>query len=61
MLEHYIKPLNAELNFICHFLALFGANHITHVSRIRVKIVYERFPLLPFQSSFQHYLTFYVP
>jgi hypothetical protein len=29
--------LNAELNLICHFLALLGAHHILHVSRIRVK------------------------
>ena len=33
-----INPLNAELNPICHFLALLGAHHILHVSRIRVKI-----------------------
>ena len=31
------NPLNAELNPICHFLALLGAHHILHVSRIRVK------------------------
>jgi len=30
-------PLNAELNPICHLLALLGAHHIPHVSRIRVK------------------------
>ena len=29
------NPLNAELNPICHLLALFGAHHILHVSRIR--------------------------
>jgi len=29
--------LNAELNPICHLLALLGAHHILHVSRIRVK------------------------
>jgi len=28
--------LNAELNPICHLLALLGAHHILHVSRIRV-------------------------
>jgi hypothetical protein len=33
-----INPLNAELNFICHLLALLGAHHILHVSRIRVNI-----------------------
>jgi len=31
------NPLNAELNPICHMLALLGAHHILHVSRIRVK------------------------
>jgi len=31
------KPLNSELNPICHLLALLGAHHILHVSRIRVK------------------------
>jgi hypothetical protein len=30
------NPLNAELNPICPLLALFGAHHILHVSRIRV-------------------------
>jgi hypothetical protein len=33
----YIYPLNAELNPICHLLALLGAHHILHISRIRVK------------------------
>ena len=32
-----INPLNAELNPIRHLLALVGARHIVHVSRIRVK------------------------
>jgi len=32
-----INPLNAELNPICHLLALLGAHHFLHVSRIRVK------------------------
>jgi hypothetical protein len=31
-----INPLNAELNPICHLLALLLAHHILHVSRIRV-------------------------
>jgi hypothetical protein len=30
------SPLNAELNPICHLLALLAAHHILHVSRIRV-------------------------
>jgi hypothetical protein len=29
--------LNAKLNPICHLLALLGAHHILHISRIRVK------------------------
>ena len=31
-----INPLNAELNPIRHLLALVGARHIVHVSRVRV-------------------------
>ena len=31
-----INPLNAELNPICHLLALLGAHHILHVSGLRV-------------------------
>jgi len=33
------NPLNAELNTICHLVALLGAHHIFHVSRIRVKYI----------------------
>jgi hypothetical protein len=32
-----INPLNAELNPIYHLLAILGAHHILHISRIRVK------------------------
>jgi hypothetical protein len=32
-----VNPLNAELNPICHLLALLGAHHILHISRIRFK------------------------
>ena len=32
-----INPLNAELNPICHLLALLGAHRIFHVSGLRVK------------------------
>jgi len=31
------NPLNAELNPICHLLALLGVHHFIHLSRIRVK------------------------
>jgi hypothetical protein len=34
----HINPLNAELNLICHLLALLGAHHILHVGRIRVNV-----------------------
>jgi hypothetical protein len=32
---HPFNPLNTELNPICHLLALLGAHHILHISRIR--------------------------
>ena len=32
-----INPLNAELNPICCLLALLGAHHFLHISRIRVE------------------------
>ena len=36
-LNSAFKSFNAELNPICHVLALLGAHNILHVSRIRVK------------------------
>jgi hypothetical protein len=30
------NPLNAELNHVCHLLALLGAHHIFHDSGLRV-------------------------
>jgi len=42
-----INPLNAELNPICHLLALLGAHHILHVSRVRVKICRTRLSVSP--------------
>jgi hypothetical protein len=38
--DKLFKPLNAELNPICHLLALLRAHHILHVSRIRVKVLW---------------------
>jgi len=35
------NPLNAELNPICHLLALLGAHPILLVSRIRVNSVFK--------------------
>ena len=39
VLARRINPLKPELNPICYFLALLGAHHFLHVSRIRVKIL----------------------
>jgi hypothetical protein len=41
-----VNQLNAELNTVCHLLALLGAHHILHVSRIRVKwpLIYTALP-----------------
>ena len=36
LLTYLINPLNAELNPICHLLALVWTHHIVHVSGIRV-------------------------
>jgi len=33
----YLNPLNAKLNPTCHLLELLGAQHILHVSGVRVK------------------------
>jgi len=33
------NPLNPKLNSICYLLALLGAHHFLHVSRIRVKLL----------------------
>jgi len=35
-----INSLKAELNPICHLLALWGAHHILHISRIRVNYTF---------------------
>jgi len=34
-----LNPLNPELDPICYLLALLGAHHFLHVSRIRVKLL----------------------
>jgi hypothetical protein len=38
--KYIINSLNAELNTICHLLALLRAHHILHVSRVRVKTLH---------------------
>jgi hypothetical protein len=42
--------LNAELNPICHLLALLEAHHIFHVSRIRVHKVTNRKSIVEFNE-----------
>ena len=42
-LSQYINPLNTELNPICHRLALLGAHHILHVSRLRVNVSFKSY------------------
>jgi hypothetical protein len=37
LFKSQFNTLNAELNYICHLLALLGAHHILHVRRMRVK------------------------
>jgi hypothetical protein len=39
--EDNINPLNADLNPIRHLLALLGAHHILHVSRIKANSKYH--------------------
>jgi len=36
--KNQINPLNSELNPICHLLELLEAQHIFHVSGLRVKL-----------------------
>jgi len=38
-MNNCINPLNAELNPICHLLALLGAHLIFHVSGLRVNCI----------------------
>jgi len=37
---HPFNHLNAELNPICHLLSLLGADHIFHISGLRVNNTY---------------------
>jgi len=57
-LEHAdINPLNPELNPICYLLALLGAHHFLHVSRIRVKLLTFR-PLMSYIYMEHPFLMF---
>jgi hypothetical protein len=54
-----VNPLNAELNPICHLLALLGVHHFLHVSRIRVNTLsfdfWENFPFHFLQLMQSHW------
>ena len=61
-----VNPLNPELNPICYLLALLGAHHFLHVSRIRVKsltfrllmsYIYMEHPFLMFLDHIQRRST----
>jgi len=43
--------LNAELNPICHFLALLRAHRILHVSRVRVKYRFFKAVVIHFSKQ----------
>ena len=47
------NPLNADLNPLCHLLALLGSHHIHHISRIRVNIQLPRLS----QSQYTHFTS----
>ena len=60
------NPLNPELNPICYLLALLGAHHFFHVSRVRVKLltfrllmsyIYMEHPFLMFLDHTQRRST----
>ena len=40
------NPLNAELNPICHLLALLGTHPILHIGRIKVKSVGDIYEII---------------
>jgi len=63
---HQFNPLKPELNSICYLLALLGAHHFLHVSRIRVKLltfrllmsyIYMEHPFLMFLDHTQRRST----
>ena len=64
--DHIINPLKPELNPICYLLALLGAHHFLHVSRIKVKLltfrllmsyIYMQHPFLMFLDHTQRRST----
>jgi hypothetical protein len=58
-LYFYINPLKAELNPLCHLLALLGAHHILHVSRIRVNAHQRNKDIIMSSKEMYSILKFY--
>jgi hypothetical protein len=56
-MSEVVNPLNAELNPICHLLALLGAHHILHVSRIRVNNVRTSWLMLEWSRVVPDHIT----
>ena len=54
----WFNPLNPELNPICYLLALLGAHHFLHVSRITVKFL--TFRLLMSHTHIYIYIYIYM-
>ena len=55
-----VNPLNAELNPICCLLALLGAHHFLHVSRIRAKSLILRLLMSYIYISLYIYIYIYI-
>jgi len=55
-----VNPLNAELNPICHLLALLEAHHILHISRIGVNRPWLLFVHKPAAHSFLFYFFLFM-
>jgi hypothetical protein len=58
-LNYPFKPLKAELNPICHLLALLGAHRILHVSRIRVNQPFIGGSVVNYLSHWMTMITVY--
>jgi len=48
------NPLNPELNPICYLLALLGAHHFLHVSRIRVNLLHSSDPVELINAKYKY-------
>jgi hypothetical protein len=53
MADYPINPLNVKLNPTCHLLALLGAHHILHVSRVGDKYLTNKLTKLLLKSMLQ--------